>query len=132
MPDFFTLNEVLGFHMEQIELYGGSHGVRDLRLLESALAMPMSGLGDDYFHEFPFGMAAAYLFHIVQNHPFIDGNKRTGLATCLYFLGLHDVEIEVDPDELEKFVRNVATGKLQKTEIADFLRQHWRMSEEQG
>jgi len=65
MPGFFSLTEVLDFHMEQIELYGGNHGVRDVGLLESALAMPMSGIGDSYFHSFPFGMAAAYMFHIV-------------------------------------------------------------------
>ena len=123
-PDFFSLAEVLEFHIEQIELYGGTHGVRDMGLLESALAMPMSGMGDSYFHAFPFEMAAAYLFHIVQNHPFIDGNKRTGLATCLYFLELHGAEIDVDPDELERFVRTVAKGEIQKPEIAKFLEEH--------
>lgn len=69
-------------------------------------------------------MAAAYLFHIVQNHPFIDGNKRTGLATCLFFLALHGLQIEVDVNELEQFVRAVAAGEIGKTEIARFLRIH--------
>ena len=124
MPDFFLLSEVLDFHMEQIELYGGNHGVRDIGLLESALATPQSGLREEYFHTFPFEMAAAYLFHIVQNHPFIDGNKRTGLATCLYFLEMHELSVEVEPDELERFVRDVATGKIMKPEIAAFLEKH--------
>ena len=124
MPDFFSLAEILDFHIEQIELYGGNHGVRDMGLLESALAMPMSGIGESYFHSFPFGMAAAYMFHIVQNHPFIDGNKRTGLATCLYFLELHGTEVAVEPDELELFVRAVAKGEIQKPEIAKFLEEH--------
>ena len=124
MPGFFSLAEVLDFHMEQIELYGGNHGVRDVRLLESALAMPMSGVGDSYFHSFPFEMAAAYMFHIVQNHPFIDGNKRTGLAACLYFLELNGTEIDVDPDELEQFVRAVAKGEIQKAEIAKYMEEH--------
>ena len=128
MPDFFTLAEVLDFHMEQIELYGGNHGVRDMGLLESALAMPMSGVGDSYFHSFPFEMAAAYMFHIVQNHPFIDGNKRTGLATCLYFLELNGVEVDVEPDELERFVRSAAKGEVQKPEIARFLEEHSGLS----
>ena len=127
-PDFFSLAEVLDFHIEQIELYGGNHGVRDMGLLESALAMPMSGIGDSYFHVFPFEMAAAYMFHIVQNHPFIDGNKRTGLATCLYFLELHVTEIDVDPEELERFVRAVAKGEIQKPEIAKFLEEHSKPS----
>ena len=124
MPHFFDISDVLDFHIEQTELYGGIHGVRDIGLLESALAVPMSGLGGKYFHEFPFEMAAAYLFHIIQDHPFVDGNKRTGLAACLYFLGMHGVEIEADPDELERFVRSIAVGKIQKTDIARFLHKH--------
>ena len=124
MPDFFSFAEVLDFHMEQIELYGGNHGVRDRGLLESALAMPMSGAEGSYFHSFPFEMAAAYMFHIAQNHPFIDGNKRTGLAACLYFLELNGTEINVEPDKLERFVRAVAKGEIQKPEIAKFLEEH--------
>ncbi|MDL2298341.1 type II toxin-antitoxin system death-on-curing family toxin [Synergistaceae bacterium OttesenSCG-928-D05] len=120
-PSFFTIEEILEFHIEQIELYGGSHGIREQALLESAMTMPMAGIGDEYFHEFPFGMAAAYLYHIVQNHPFIDGNKRTGLAACLYFLELHNREIQADPDELYEMVRSVASGKMHKPEITAFL-----------
>jgi death-on-curing protein len=126
MPEFFSPADVLEFHAEQIEFYGGNHGLRDRGLLESALAMPMSGFGDNYFHAFPFEMAAAYLFHIVQDHPFIDGNKRTGLATCLYFLEFHGIEVEVEPDELERFVRFVATGQVLKPEIAEFLEKNSR------
>ena len=124
MPVFFSLAEVLDFHIEQIEFYGGNHGVRDMGLLESAISMPMSGIGDNYLHSFPFEMAAAYMFHIIQNHPFIDGNKRTGLATCLYFLEFHGTEIDVEPDELERFVRAVAKGEISKSEIAKFLEEH--------
>lgn len=124
MIEFFAVEDVLEFHKEQIDLYGGSHGVRDRGLLEAALAMPSSGFGSHFFHAFPFEMAAAYLFHIVQNHPFIDGNKRTGLATCLFFLALHGLQIEVDVNELEQFVRAVAAGEIGKTEIARFLRIH--------
>ena len=124
MPRFFDISDVLDFHIEQIELYGGIHGVRDIGLLESALAVPMSGFGGKYLHKFPFEMAAAYLFHIIQDHPFVDGNKRTGLATCLYFLGLHGIEIETDPDRLERFVMSIAAGEIQKPEIARFLQEH--------
>jgi death-on-curing protein len=124
MPCFFDISDVLDFHFEQIELYGGIRGVRDIGLLESALAAPMSGFGGEYLHKFPFGMAAAYLFHIVQNHPFTDGNKRTGLAACLYFLGLHGIEIETDPDKLERFVRSIAAGDIQKPEITRFLQEY--------
>jgi death-on-curing protein len=124
MPVFFGVSDVLDFHTEQIELYGGVHGLRDIKLLESALAMPMAGFENDYLHVFPFEMAAAYMFHLIQDHPFIDGNKRTGLATCLYFLGMNGKEIEVAPDDLERFVRSVAEGTVQKSEIARFLQEH--------
>ena len=93
-----------------------------MRLLESALAQPSATFDGNYLHKDIFEMGAAYLFHITQNHPFIDGNKRTGLAACLYFLGLNNVEIEVDPHELEKFVRSIASGEILKPEIARFLR----------
>ena len=119
---FFSLQEVLEFHEEQINLYGGSCGVRDMRLLESALAQPSATFDENYLHKDIFEMGAAYLFHITQNHPFIDGNKRAGLAACLYFLALNNVEIEVDPHELEKFVRSIASGEILKPEIACFLR----------
>jgi death-on-curing protein len=124
MPDFFSVSDVLDFHFEQIELYGGTHGVRDMGLLESAIAMPLSGYGDNYLHEFPFEMAAAYLYHIVQNHPFLDGNKRTALATCLYFLGLNRVRFDAVPEELADFVLSVAKDNISKDLIADFLKNH--------
>ena len=70
MPHFLTLDDVLETHTFQIETYGGSAGVRDLGLLESALAQPESGFGDQYLHDGIFEMASAYLYHIVMNHPF--------------------------------------------------------------
>ena len=78
MTLFLTQEEVLLAHETQIERYGGSTGVRDLGLLESALAMPSASFGGTYLHADIYARAAAYLFHIVSNHPFVDGNKRTG------------------------------------------------------
>ncbi len=75
---FLTLDEVIEIHRDMIERYGGSFGIRDEGLLESAVAMPQAGFGEQYLHADVFEMAAAYLFHIVRNHPFVDGNKRTG------------------------------------------------------
>ena len=72
-PVFLELAEVVLIHRDQVDRYGGAEGIRDLGLLQSALAMPASGAGGQYFHEDLFAMAAAYLFHIVRNHPFIDG-----------------------------------------------------------
>ena len=74
-PTFLTLDEVIEIHRDMIERYGGSFGIRDEGLLESAVAMPQAGFGEQYPHSSVFEMAAAYLFHIVKNHPFVDGNN---------------------------------------------------------
>ncbi len=81
---FLTVDEVLELHDLQIQRYGGSSGVRDKGLLESAVAMPQASFGGKYMHEGLFQMAAAYAFHIAENQPFIDGNKRTALAAALF------------------------------------------------
>lgn len=78
-PIFLDVDEVLEIHASQLEVHGGSAGVRDRGLLESAVAQPRSSFGGDLAHESLFEMAAACLFRLVRNHPFIDGNKRTGL-----------------------------------------------------
>lgn len=123
-PLFIPIEKVLELHQRQIRNYGGESTVRDMKLLESALAMPMSGMGEEYFHRFPFEMAAAYLFHIIQNHPFVDGNKRTGAVTALVFLAINGIDFSMPEDIFEHFVRKVSTGKLQKQEIAKFLEAH--------
>jgi death-on-curing protein len=121
-PVFLSLAEVLEIHRDQIERYGGHTGLRDLGLLQSALAMPAAGFGGRYLHSDLVEMAAAYLFHIVQNHPFIDGNKRTGTVAAIVFLSMNDFELEADEIQLEKLVFDVAKGKAGKNAIADFLR----------
>jgi len=124
-PDFLSLAEVLEIHRDQIERYGGKTGIRDLGLLQSALAMPSAGFGGRYFHGDLFEMAAAYLFHIVRNHPFVDGNKRTGAVAALVFLALNGMEIEAGEDIFEQTVRAVAEGKMDKSAIAGFFREHF-------
>lgn len=112
-------------HEQLINLYGGSHGVRDETLLESALEMPRSGFGGEYFHTSLFAMAAAYLFHITKNHPFIDGNKRIGFACAHTFLQLNGYALTSTPDNLYALVLRVAAGEIQeKEEIAQFLETH--------
>lgn len=123
-PIFLTLDEVVEIHSSEIELHGGSHGIRDLGLLQSALAMPAAGFGDNYLHETLFDKAAAYLFHLVKNHPFIDGNKRVGLATASVFLMLNGVEKTADQDAFADRVLAVAEGRAGKLEIAAFLAKH--------
>ena len=107
-------------------MYGGSHGVRDLGLLDSALAAPRATFGGSYLHEDIISMAAAYLYHIVMNHPFIDGNKRAGLAAAIAFLNLNGYDFVADPDELADMVLTTAEGKLGKEAIAEFLRTNSR------
>jgi death-on-curing protein len=125
-PLFLPLSKILELHEQQLRLYGGEPSIRDAGLLESAVAMPMAGFGDSYLHAFPFEMAAAYLYHIVQNHPFVDGNKRTGAVAALVFLEMHEMEIDMPENLFEQFVRSVATGQVLKPEIAAFLEKHSR------
>lgn len=126
-PFFLELADVLEVHDSRIQLYGGSPGLRDLGLLLSAIEQPQAGLGGEFLHKDLFEMAAAYLFHISRNHPFVDGNRRTALACCLLFLSINDIEIDADPLELEDLTVATAEGNKQKTEIAEFLRTHQQM-----
>ena len=122
-PRFLTLDEVLAIHSDQVRQYGGSGGIRDVGLLSSALAMPRASFGGQYLHPSLHEMAAACLFHLVQNHPSIDGNERIGLAATIAFLGLNDVWLESPSEELLEMVLKVARGEIGKPETAVFLRE---------
>ena len=123
-PRFLLLEEVLRIHAHQIEQYGGSFGVRDAGLLLSAVATPQASFAGGFLHGTPFEMAAAYLFHLARNHPFLDGNKRTALAAALVFLELNDVSLDAPDEELAEVVLRVATGRASKAEVAVFLARH--------
>ena len=90
-PRFLTLVEVVTILQDQITRYGGEYGIRDMGLLSSAIAVPQATFAGERLHTDLFEMAAAYAFHICQNHPFLDGNKRVGLAAALVFLDLNGV-----------------------------------------
>ena len=125
---FLTLSEVILVLQDQIKRYGGTYGVRDLSLLSSALAMPVARFEGKYLHTDVFEQAAAYAFHICQNHPFVDGNKRTALASALVFLDLNGYEVE-DPDkDLYELMMGVAQGQRSKSDITAFLKSHSRRS----
>lgn len=121
-PDFLGLAEVLYIHADQVERYGGDPSIRDAGMLESALATPRATFGGEFLHRDLHEMAAAYLYHIVQSHPFVDGNKRTGTATALVFLELNGVTIDADEDALVELVLDVAQGRADKARIAEFFR----------
>ena len=125
-PLFLTVDEVLTIHADQIRRYGGSHGLRDLGLLSSALAMPQASFDGVYLHTSLAEMAAAYLFHIAQNHPFVDGNERTALAVALAFTWLNDRRLEAGEDELTELVLGIAAGRVGKSDAAVFIRARLR------
>lgn len=121
-PVFLDFEELIELHREMIERYGGIEGVRDTGLLAAAIAMPQASFGGEFLHPDLFEMAAAYLFHIVQNHPFLDGNKRAGAAAAIVFLSMNDIEIEPDEDGLIEITLATAEGTADKKQIAGFFR----------
>ena len=89
-PEFLDIDDVLAIHDEALATFGGSAGVRDAGLLASAVAMPRATFGGELLHEDLFAMAAAYAFHIAQNQPCVDGNKRTAILAAIVFLDIKD------------------------------------------
>jgi len=121
-PEFLTVEDILEIHALQIEKYGGGTGISDRALLESAAAQPMSTFDGEPLHRDLFEMAAAYLFHIVANHPFVDGNKRTGLVAALVFLDLNGIHVDRGSDTLYEITMATAEGRVGKARIAKVLR----------
>ncbi len=119
---FLTLAEVVEIHADQIEHYGGADGIRDINLLSSAVAMPYASFSGSFLHNDIFEMAAAYAYHISQNHPFVDGNKRTALASALVFLELNGISLLDPKEKLYESMLSLAAGKLNKAEFAEILR----------
>jgi death-on-curing protein len=121
---FLTLDDIIESHQNQIETYGGSHGIRDIGLLESAIAQPEASFGGQYLHADIFQMAAAYIYHLVMNHPFVDGNKRVGLEAALIFLEINNENLSASDEELVDLVLKTTAGQVGKREIAEFFRSH--------
>ena len=122
-PLFLTLAEVLRFHEYQIRRFGGETGIRDTGLLESAIAQPRASYGGEYLHQDLYEMAAVYAFHICKNHPFVDGNKRSGLVSALVFLEINGISL-LDPNEkLPEAIEQIAANKLMMNDFAELLRE---------
>lgn len=119
---FLTLAEVIEIHADQIQRYGGSDGVRDMNLLSSAVAMPYASFSGGFLHSDIYEMASAYAFHICQNHPFVDGNKRTALASALVFLELNGISISDPKGRLYDAMISLAEGEMNKMEFAKISR----------
>jgi death-on-curing protein len=120
-PEFLDIEDVVELHALQLARFGGADGLRDQGLLESALAQPRATFGGVFVHDDLFAMAAAYLFHIVQNHPFVDGNKRTGLLAALVFLDLNGICLDRASPDLYDLTLGVAEGRVAKSAAADVL-----------
>lgn len=116
-----TLQDVLIIHEKLIEEFGGSTGVRDINLLESALARPFSGFGDVEFYPTPAQKAAALIESVVVNHPFLDGNKRTGYVLMRLMLMLYGKDINATQTEKYDFVIKIASGIISLTAIIDWI-----------
>ncbi len=120
-PRFLELAEVLTLHEAAIDEFGGKPGVRDHGLLESAISMPRQTVGEEFVHPMPFGMAAAYAFHICKNHPFHDGNKRAALATMVVFLRLNGWELNAPGLLAADRILAVADGSVGKDSLAAWI-----------
>jgi death-on-curing protein len=121
-PRFLTMSEVLLILQDQIRRYGGAYGLRDAALLSSALALPSASFSGQFLHPDIYDQAAAYAFHLCQNHPFVDGNKRTALASALVFLSLNGVELQDPRQELYGMMMGLASGKVGKAEATALFR----------
>jgi len=123
-PKFLALDDIFLIHEEQLDAFGGLDGVRDLGLLESATMTPQASFGGEYLHAFPFEMAAAYAFHIAENQPFLDGNKRTALSAAMVFLLDHSYTFGDEDDlTLYKAMISVSERSMDKYELAELLEQ---------
>lgn len=121
-PKFLTLEQVLEIHRTQLQLFGGQDGLRDQGALESAIAQPEAGFGDQYLHAYPFAMAAAYAFHLAENQPFVDGNKRTALDCALTFLEANGITIQDADMALYQAMIDVGNKRLTKDGLAALLK----------
>ncbi len=116
--EFLSVEVVIALHQRQLARFGGGAGLRDRGLLASAVAQPQASFGGAYVHDGLFAMAGAYLFHIVSNHPFVDGNKRTGLLAAQVFLALNGVTVEHDAEAFYALTMGVAEGRIGKAAVA--------------
>ena len=119
-PLFLDVDDVLELHATH-EIYGGAAGLRDRGLLESAVAQPQTSFGGEFAHDGLFAMAAAYLFHIVKNHAFVDGNKRAGVLSAVVFLDINGISIAHPSEALYELTMGLAEGRVDKSAVAGEL-----------
>lgn len=121
-PEWLDIGIVLDFHAEQLALFGGADGVGDIGLLESALARPINKFA--YGEADPAVLAAAYGFGVARNHPFVDGNKRTALASMIVFLGLNHIDLDAPPEAATAVILSLAAGEITEDTLAHWIADH--------
>ena len=122
-PRWLDTNIVIDVHAEQLALFGGADGIRDIGLLESALARPLNKFG--YGETSLANLAAAYAFGLARNHPFVDGNKRAAFASIIVFLGLNGIDFDVPPEEATAIILGLAAGEIDEGGLARWIRDNW-------
>ncbi len=122
-PEWLDTDIVLDIHAEQLAIFGGGDGIRDLGLLESALARPLNKFA--YGETDLAALAAAYAFGIARNHPFVDGNKRAAFGSMIVFLGLNDIDLDVPPEDATAIVLEVAAGGIDEDGLTRWIRDNW-------
>jgi len=118
-PRWLDTSIVLDVHAEQLALFGGADGIRDLGLLESALGRLLNKFG--YGETSLASLAAAYAFGIARNHPFVDGNKRTAFASIMVFLGLNGIDFDVPPEAATAVIFGMAAGEISEDGLARWI-----------
>jgi death-on-curing protein len=128
---YLTVDAVKAIHAEVLAAHGGAAGIRDETLLESAVAAPQASMMGQLLISDPLEIAAAYLFYICRNHPFLDGNKRTALAACLVFLEANQLlpMAKLPIDEWEKLMLDVAASKIDRATTTQRLRKLLKRAE---
>ena len=124
MTVYLTAEQVLFIHYRLVSETGGEHGVRDLGLLESAVARPQATFDRQELYTDVFEKAAALIESLINNHPFVDGNKRTGITCAVLFLQQNGVSFSAKNADLEKLTLRVASSKAGRSEIAQWLKKH--------
>jgi death-on-curing protein len=124
IPEFLEINDVLTIHQILLEQLGGMPGIRDEGLLESAVSQPKATFFGELLHSTIHAQAAAYLYHLAKNHPFLDGNKRTAFGAMEAFLRLNGYNLNFSDEQAYQIVLQVAEGEISKEDLAQLLEQH--------
>lgn len=121
---FLSIDEIVYINKQNISLFGGIHGIRDFALLDAAVKRPQSSLSGNFLYKDTYTMAAVYAHGLIKNHPFIDGNKRTGMAAALIFLDTNGYEITLSNDDVYDIGIALATSEISYEILAEIFKDY--------